>query len=79
MRPHCLGLRMLRGQQRTHVGMESSSLFSLNLLQSLGCDKYLVFPGFLVKNVPWDLKLFSSSLFFHNPALMIQKQIYLVY
>ena len=33
MRPHCLGLRMLRGQRRTHIGMESSSLFSLNLLQ----------------------------------------------
>ena len=26
---------MLRGQRRTHIGMESSSLFSLNLLQYL--------------------------------------------
>ena len=33
--PHCLGLRMLRGQRRIHIGMESSSLFSLNLLQVL--------------------------------------------
>ena len=35
MRPHCLRLRMLRGQRRTHIGMESSSLFSLNLLTNV--------------------------------------------